>query len=520
MVRMPGSVGRLMLGLALVATGCTFSDATSGSSTMSPSPPASAGSETGAVPLIVDYSPTVSDVGALLYLLSDPGVEVLAITLPATGEAGCELGIDVTLGILEMFGRHDIPVACDSEVPSGAEAWPAEFLAGNEALAAGLPTGGSADPRLAHQLIADVAAATEEPVVIFAVAPLTNIALALERHPELTGHLDSIVIMGGAIDVPGNVESGDAEWNLWIDVPAAASVFESGVPITLVPLDATNDVPVPASWQDSLDGAGANEPTEYLRGLVETFPAVTSGFFYLWDELAASVAVGEDLVVTEQTSVMVVTEAGPGAGSTVRDPGGVPISVATAVPDPDRFYAHFLETLAGSPVELQDEGDSDIGGAGEDVLADWLVAGVAGDVEGAAGLVAGDATWIGPVGASPQVFVEGAAPYKASDVEVTCTSDQGRAVCEATWTDLWIEAIPELDRGWMRVRALVEDGRIVAFDEWIYDEDLVTAFESHFAWLENENPRRLAEACAADSGSKPCSELLIDTVDEWIATIS
>jgi hypothetical protein len=59
--------------------------------------------------VIVDYSPTVSDVGGLVYLLAHPSVDVVAVTLPGTGEAGCDLGIEVTLGILAMFNEAEIP---------------------------------------------------------------------------------------------------------------------------------------------------------------------------------------------------------------------------------------------------------------------------------------------------------------------------------------------------------------------------------------------------------------------------
>lgn len=76
--------------------------------------------------VIVDYSPTVPDVGALMYLLAHPSVEVVAVTLPATGEAGCALGIEVTLGVLAMFDEQAIPVACDPDVPAHARMWPAE----------------------------------------------------------------------------------------------------------------------------------------------------------------------------------------------------------------------------------------------------------------------------------------------------------------------------------------------------------------------------------------------------------
>ena len=353
-----GNVFRRLVVLTLVAAACSSSGLSPSTSTQPAASPPLSGVDSGVVarhPVIVDYSPTVSDVGALLYLLSHPGVEVLAITLPVTGEAGCELGVEVTFGILAMFERGDIPVACDPELPHDAREWPAEFLTGHESLSSGLPAvaGAVADARPAHKLIADVAAAADQPVILYAVAPLTNVARALDRHPDVADQLDRIVIMGGAVDAPGNVEGTDAEWNFWIDVAAAARVLASGVEITLVPLDATDHVPVPGLWQRDLERAEQSEPVKYLGSLVQIFPAVTSGFFYLWDELAASVAAGEALVTTEELNLMVVQEPGPRYGSTVRDPSGAPVVVATAVPDPTSFYVHFLTILADAPLDTR-----------------------------------------------------------------------------------------------------------------------------------------------------------------------
>jgi pyrimidine-specific ribonucleoside hydrolase len=301
-------------------------------------------------PVIVDYSPTVSDVGALMYLLVHPHVEVIAVSLPVTGEAGCELGIEVTLGILALFDS-DAPVACDSEIPVGAKSWPPAFLTAQENLLFRLPKPTSPPSELTGpNLIARAASDAGRPVVLLAVAPLTNVARALNRHPDLREHLERIVIMGGAVDVAGNVEGTDSEWNLWIDAKAAAAVIASGVPITVIPLDATNDVPVP-HYGRILDGAPESDALAYLDRLLRSFPAVTSGFFYLWDELAASIAAGEEHVVTEQMKVTVL-DTGPDAGQMVRDDTGALITVATGVPDPRSFYADFLGTLAGAPVDV------------------------------------------------------------------------------------------------------------------------------------------------------------------------
>ena len=483
--------------------------------------------------MIVDYSPTVSDVGALLYLLSHPDVEVLAITLPVTGEAGCELGLEVTLGILAMYERDTIPVACDPERPQGAEEWPAEFLAGQENLTFGLPdyNGTGADDRPAHQLIADVVAASDRPPILYAVAPLTNVARALDRHPDVADQLDRIVIMGGAVDVPGNLDeapgrSGDAEWNFWIDVAAAARVLDGEATITLVPLDATNHVPVPGLWQSDLEEAEQTEPIKYLSSLVRTFPAVTSGFYYLWDELAASVAAGEGLVATEELNLIVVQEPGAGYGSTVRDESGGRASVATAVPDPANFYSNFIATLAGAPVDTQaplffDEvsvpASLSASSSPEEVLAFWLVQGVKGDVEAAAAVVAPDAPWVGFF-ASADSFVEGSQPYESFDIEIVCSSNEAKALCDMTWNDLWISAIPDLERGELKVRAEIVGPMITAFREIAVGGGVVAAFNEHTAWLEAEHPVRFEEACAADPDARACSELFVSTVEDWVAS--
>ncbi len=307
----------------------------------------------GPIPVIADYSPTVSDVGGLMYLLLNPEVEVIAVSLSSTGEAGCELGFEVTLGILALLDREHVPVACDPEVPVGARAWPTEFLSAHENLRFGLPDPTAAPSTLsAPDLIAQAAAASNRPVVIWAVGPLTNVARALQRHPDLADDIDRIVIMGGAVDVDGNVEGTKAEWNLWIDVAAAADVVDSGIPVVLVPLDATNDVPVPTWYRTILEGSEQSPAIIHLTRMVRIFPSVTSGFYHLWDELAAVVVVEPDLVVLEEMAIEVV-EGGPDDGRTIRRTDGAAIHVATGVPEPNAFYSEFLGTLAGAPVPLR-----------------------------------------------------------------------------------------------------------------------------------------------------------------------
>lgn len=340
--------------LSVVVSACSSSgeDATTTTRLAPPSTSTAAGVESSyPIPVVVDYSPTVSDVGGLLYLLAHPDVEVIAISLPRTGEAGCDLGSEVTLGILAMLGQEQIPVSCGEEMPDHARAWPSEFLEGHENLSVGLPVSTvDTSQERASDMIARTVKEADRPVVIYAVAPLTNVARAFSDHPDLAANVERIVIMGGAVDVLGNVMGANAEWNLWIDVPAAAAVIGSGVPVTLVPLDATNFVPVPGWYQQALGDARQSDSIIYLDRMVELFPAVTSGFYFMWDELAASVAAGETHTTTQEMSIS-ITVGGPDDGRTTSG-GQNPVSVAITVDDPDAFYADFLSTIAGHPARV------------------------------------------------------------------------------------------------------------------------------------------------------------------------
>jgi inosine-uridine nucleoside N-ribohydrolase len=226
--------------------------------------------------------------------------------------------------------------------------WPPEFLAGQENLTSGLPEPSAAPSgESVPDLIARVTADADHPVVLYAVAPLTNVARALEEHPSLASDLERIVIMGGAVNVSGNVQGTNSEWNVWIDVPAASAVFTSGAPITLVPLDAANDVPVPSDHRRVLSEANQTDAIVYLSGLLDLFPSATSDFYFMWDELAASVASGEPTVTTEPMTIAVVV-GGDDDGRTLVTDGGHEIEVSTGVDAPGTFYAIFVSVLSAA----------------------------------------------------------------------------------------------------------------------------------------------------------------------------
>lgn len=303
-------------------------------------------------PVIIDTDMGSDDWMAILYLLNTPDVTVQAITVTGTGLAYCDAGVHIALGLLALADYPDVPVSCWRETPlMGENAFPAEWRTDMEAAEGlGLPAGGSAAEQDAAALFASVVGASAEPVTVLALGPLTNVGAALEADPALVEKIEMIYIMGGAVEVAGSgisEQNTTAEWNIFCDPHAARLVFESGAPVTLVPLDATNDVPVTLSFVDRLAAARQTPEAEFVYGLlVGNLGFIESGGYYFWDPLAAAVLTDESLVTLSSRDVTVIDTPGPEDGRTKPVGNGPEIRVATA-PNREAFEQRFIETLNG-----------------------------------------------------------------------------------------------------------------------------------------------------------------------------
>jgi inosine-uridine nucleoside N-ribohydrolase len=291
--------------------------------------------------VLLDYSPTLSDADALLYLASNPAVELLAVTLPGTGEADCEPGTRTTRALLTLAANSDVPVGCGRNTPLiGNRDWPEEWR--TEVNRWGTKMLPEVDPepvRDAEQLLTDTLNKATTPITLVAVGPLTNLGMVLTSHPELAARIERIVIMGGAVTVSGNVEaSPTAEWNIYIDPEAARRVLAAGVAVTLVPLDATNHIP----WTERLLRrlATLDSPASRTVHQMATFRPSLDGI-YLWDELAAMTALNPYLVTIESMKVKIDDN-----GAIARDPNGIAVAVAVNA-DADAASEEFLRTLNG-----------------------------------------------------------------------------------------------------------------------------------------------------------------------------
>lgn len=288
-------------------------------------------------PVVIDSDMTFDDWMATLFVLNHPGFEVKAITVTGTGFAYCDSGITAALGLLALAEYGDVPVSCWTETPlAGDNAPPADWRTTMDAVKIrGLDVGGEADPRDAVTLFTETVQDSDVPVTVLALGPLTNVGAALEATPDLVGQIEMMYVMGGAVDVDGsfvNETNSSAEWNIYCDPHSARLTFESGVPITLVPLDATNAMPVTSGFVERLKAEMSTPEAEFVASMLDSISeSIESGGYYFWDPLAAVVMVDPSLVTLTRRNVTVVDIPGdPDDGRTKPDPNGSEILVATA----------------------------------------------------------------------------------------------------------------------------------------------------------------------------------------------
>lgn len=305
-------------------------------------------------PVIYDTDMAHEDVFSALFLLSHPNVDVRAITVTGTGEAHCGPGVEYALGLVSLSGHEDIAVACGRETPlAGNHVFPAEWRkSADEGYGVAMPKGGNPSDLSAADLIIDLVQNSEEPITIVAVGPLTNVAEAIQNDPSISGNIKAIYIMGGAVEVEGNVGNSGvsiqneyAEWNIYIDPAAANIVFNSGIPIVLVPLDATNDVPITRRFYNAL-GDHLNTPSAALVHdiLTANLGFVDSGGFQFWDSLTSAIFSDESIATFEEYQLTVVETEGAESGRTMQDSNGSTIKVAVSA-DRNKFEQIFLTIL-------------------------------------------------------------------------------------------------------------------------------------------------------------------------------
>lgn len=272
------------------------------------------------LPLIIDSDPGLDDALAIGLAVARPELDLLAVTTVG-GNADVRDCTENALRLLRAYGRPDIPVA---EGSPGALTGPivrATEIHGSGGIGRTVlpPSTAAVDPSGAVALITRILSAAAEPVAIAPIGPLTNIALLLRTRPDLASKIAHLSIMGGSIGEGNTTVS--AEFNIYADPEAAAIVFQSGVPITMMGLDVTHQATLDAAAAARLRATGtasggvAAELVEFaIERVAEWYGGTTTA---IHDAVAVAHLVFPDLVDVAAYSVVVDTTSGPARGRTV-----------------------------------------------------------------------------------------------------------------------------------------------------------------------------------------------------------
>ncbi len=306
--------------------------------------------------IIIDTDPGQDDAVAILLALGSPdALEVLGITAVA-GNVPLPLTQKNARIVCELAGRPDVPVFAGCDAPLRRKLVTAEHVHGKT----GLDGPRMADPvmplqdRHAVDFIIDML--RSEPsgtVTLCPLGPLTNIATALQRAPDIAGRVQEIVLMGGAYFEVGNITP-TAEFNIYVDPEAADIVFRSGIPLVVMPLDVTHKALTNRARVQAFRDMGT-EPGRMVAEWTDFFERFDKEKYGsegapLHDPCVIAYLLRPDLFTGRHINVMVETASDLTLGMTVADWWRVTNRPANTMfmggIDADGFFALLTERIA------------------------------------------------------------------------------------------------------------------------------------------------------------------------------
>lgn len=307
-------------------------------------------------PIIIDTDTGVDDALAIILALKSPELRVEAITTVA-GNSEVEKCTRNCLLLLDILQLSQVPIVAQGEKkPLLKELVTAPEVHGEDGL--GNVTSSYPPPRNravrehAVQVILDTVRKHRHELTIIALGPLTNLALAIERDLKTMKKVREIIAMGGAFRVPGNT-SPVAEFNMYVDPNAAQRVFQAGLPLTLVPLDVTEQVILHRSTVLRMETEDPMRLGTFIARFTKAYMEYhkkTNGISggYLHDPLAVGVAIRANFVRRRDLHVEIKTEGKLRRGMSVADrrpPGeSLPPNARVAYDVRSKEFLQFFES--------------------------------------------------------------------------------------------------------------------------------------------------------------------------------
>ena len=305
--------------------------------------------------IIIDTDPGQDDAVAILLALGSPDeIEVLGITAVA-GNVPLPLTQKNARIVCELAGKPDTLVFAGCDAPMSRKLVTAEHVHGKTGLDGPTlpdPTMPLQDQHAVDFIIETLRAEEERTVTLCPLGPLTNIAVALKRAPDIADRIQEIVLMGGAYFEVGNITPA-AEFNIYVDPEAAKAVFACGAPITVMPLDVTHKALVTAERNAAFRALGTpvGVAVAEMTDFFERFDKEKYGSSGapLHDPCVTAYLIRPDLFTGRHINVEIETGSDLTLGMTVADWWGVtdraPNATFMGDIDADGFFALLTERL-------------------------------------------------------------------------------------------------------------------------------------------------------------------------------
>lgn len=301
--------------------------------------------------VLMDHDGGLDDYLATMLLMTMDQIECLGVVV-TPADCYIQPALSATRKILDLMGCSHIQVA--QSTVRGINPFPRLYRR-DSFIVDHLPILNQHDtirtPLVAQsgqEFMVQVLRDAPEPVTLMVTGPLTTVATALDIAPEIEAKISRIVWMGGALNVPGNVEKsleagqdGSAEWNVYWDPLAAARVWQTQIAIVICPLDLTNNVPVTSDIVYQM-GKQRKYPLSDLAG--QCYALAIPQDYYFWDVLATAYLAHPEFYQIREWETAIATT-GLSQGRTKVEPGGRKIQAMETV-DKSSFYAYILQQWA------------------------------------------------------------------------------------------------------------------------------------------------------------------------------
>lgn len=324
------------------------------------------------IPVIIDTDPGLGEPGsdiddglAIALALRSPELEVLGLTI-VNGNVDADTGTDVARRLVDRLAVPDLAVVRGATRPLRRDMAPVramfDAVLGQHGQPAARDLLGPNRAGHAADFLAHAAAERPGELVVIAIGPMTNLALAIQRHPSFAGNVRELVLMAGSATTYAQNVTVVGDFNSYVDPEALDTVVHSGARIRMVGLDQTSQVMLTRDDADTLRGGAdpfgrwaaecADAWIDFLGKAFPRRPEHRSGCF-LHDPLVVAAVTHPELLTWQRACVAVETTSELARGLVVADrglalkpadPANAMVAVAT---DVNEFHRLFLARISG-----------------------------------------------------------------------------------------------------------------------------------------------------------------------------